>query len=82
MAVDGVVNSPSFIHLKTINGKKHYINSNYVVSVNPSRVDEDSSDIVMLNGQIYTVKETPEQLIGNRYIRDAKDGRAGINFLG
>lgn len=82
MAVDGVINSPSFINIKTIGDNKHYINSNFVVSVSPSKEIEGASDIVMLNGQTYTINDTPAQLIGNRYVRDAKEGRVGINLLG
>ena len=43
---------------------------------------ENSTDIVMLNGQIHTIKETPSQLIENRYRRDAQKGATVINLLG
>lgn len=82
MAVDGVISSPSFMYIKTIADNKHYINSNFVVSVSPSKEIEGASDIVMLNGQTYTINDAPTQLIGNRYVRDAREGKASINLLG
>ena len=82
MAVDGIINSPSFIKIRTVGDKERYINSNFVVSVEPNEQDDKMSDIIMLNGRVYSVKETASQLMENRYRRDARDGSTIINFLG
>ena len=82
MAIDGIITSPSFIKIRTVGEKEHFINSNLVVSIEQSEQDEKMSDIVMLNGKTYTVKETSTQLMENRYRRDVRNGASIINFLG
>lgn len=49
MDVKGIINAPAFVNIKTIGENKHYINSNMIVSVSPSKEIENASDIVMLN---------------------------------
>ena len=82
MAIDGIITSPSVIKIKTTDKKEHYLNSNLVVAYSPSEENDKMTDIVMLNGQKYTVNETPSQLVNARYIRDVKCGASVINFLG
>lgn len=82
MAIDGIITSPSVIRVKTVDQKEHYLNSNMVVAYSPSEDNEKMTDIIMLNGQKYTVKETPSQLVENRYRRDVRNGSYLINFLG
>ncbi len=82
MAIDGIVTSPSLIKIRTTDKKEHYLNSNLVVAYSPSEEEEKMTDIVMLNGQKYTVNETPSQLVTARYVRDVRNGSSLINFLG
>ncbi len=82
MAIDGILTFPPVIKVKTTDKKEHYLNSNMVVAYSPSENDEKMTDIVMLNGQVFTINETPSQLINARYIRDVKTGASLINFLG
>ena len=82
MAIDGIITSPSVIKIRTTDKKEHYLNSNLVVSYSPSEDDEKMTDIVMLNGQTFTVNETPSQLVNARYLRDVRNGSSLINFLG
>ena len=82
MAVDGIIQTPSLVKVRTIGDKEHYLNSNLIVSFSPSQDVENSTDIVMLNGQVHTIKETPSQLVENRYRRDAQKGATVINLLG
>ena len=82
MAIDGIINSPSLMRVKTIDKKTHYLNSNMVVAYSPSEDDENTTDIVMLNGQKYTVNDSVFQIIDARYSRDVRNGSSIINFLG
>lgn len=82
MAIEGIISSPSFVKIKTLGQKEHFLNSNLIVSFSPSQEVEGSTDIIMLNGQVHTVKETPSQLVENRYRRDARNGASVINLLG
>lgn len=82
MAIDGILTFPPVIKVKTTDKKEHYLNGNMVVAYSPSKDDEKMTDIVMLNGQTYTVNETPSQLINARYSRDVRNGSNIINFLG
>ena len=82
MSVDAIITSPSIIRIKTTDKKTHYINSNMVVAYSPSEEDETKTDMVMLNGQKFTINETPSQLIETRYSRDVRNGSSIINFLG
>lgn len=82
MAIDGIINSPSLMRVKTIDKKTHYLNSNMVVAYSPSEDDENKTDIVMLNGQKYTVNDSVFQIIDARYSRDVRNGSSIINFLG
>ena len=82
MAIDGIVTSPSLIKIRTIDKKEHYLNSNLVVAYSPAEKSENMTDIFMLNGQKYTVNETPSQLVTARYVRDVRNGSSLINFLG
>ena len=63
MTIEGIISSPSVIKVRTDDNKEHYLNSNMVVAYSPSLDNEKMTDIVMLNGQVFTVKETPSQLI-------------------
>lgn len=82
MAIDGIITSPSVIKIRTTDKKEHYLNSNLVVSYSPSEDNEKMTDIVMLNGQTFTVNETPSQLVNARYLRDVRNGSSLINLLG
>ena len=82
MAIDGIINSPSLMRVKTIDKKTHYLNSNMVVAYSPSEDDENKTDIVMLNGQKYTVNDSVFQIVDARYSRDVRNGSSIINFLG
>ena len=82
MTIEAVITTPSVIKIRTADKKEHYINSNMVVAYSPSEDNEESTDIVMLNGQTYTINETPSQLINARYCRDVKNGTSLINLIG
>ncbi|MBQ8886749.1 MAG: hypothetical protein IJY61_03515 [Candidatus Gastranaerophilales bacterium] len=82
MTIEGIITSPSFIKVKTVGEKERFLNSNFILSVEPNEQDEKMSDIVMLNGKTYTIKETSTQLMENRYRRDVRNGASIINFLG
>ena len=82
MAVDAIINIPAFLKVKTTGNKQHFLNSNLVVSFSPSISEEKATDILMLNGDRYTIKETPDQLIDNRYRRDANKGTSVFNLIG
>ena len=52
-------NTPALIKIRTKDDKKeHFINSSMIVAFESSKKDEDT-DIVLLNGKIYTIKGTP-----------------------
>ena len=82
MAIDGIINSPSLMRVKTIDKKTHYLNSNMVVAYSPSEDDENKTDIVMLNGQKYTVTDSVFQIVDARYSRDIRNGNSLFNLIG
>ncbi|MBQ8634996.1 hypothetical protein IJ425_02450 [bacterium] len=81
MAIEGIIQSPSLVKIRTIGEKEHFLNSNLIVSFSPSQEAEGLTDIVMLNGQVHTVKETPNQLVENRYRRDVARGSSVLNLI-
>ena len=81
MNIDGIINSPSLMRVKTIDNKTHYLNSNMVVAYSPSEDDENRTDIVMLNGQKFTVYDSVSQIVDARYSRDVRNGTSIFNLL-
>ena len=81
MNIDGIINSPSLMRVKTIDQKTHYLNSNMVVAYSPSEDDENKTDIVMLNGQKFTVYDSVSQIVDARYSRDVRNGTSIFNLL-
>lgn len=81
MNIDAIINSPSLMRVKTIDNKTHYLNSNMVVAYSPSEDDENKTDIVMLNGQKFTVYDSVPQIVDARYSRDVRNGTSIFNLL-
>ena len=73
-------NTPTLVKIRTKNDKKeHFINSSMIVAFEPSKKDEDT-DIVLLNGKIYTIKGTPAHH-AESYRQDYNQGNSILNLL-
>ncbi len=73
-------NNPTLVKIRTKDDKKeHFINSSMILAFEPSKKEEDT-DILMLNGEIYTIKGTPAHH-AESYREDLKKGNTILNLI-
>lgn len=78
MDINNVITSPALAKIKTVNGKEHFVNSQMIVSLSPAE-SEGNTDMLMLNGQTYTLKGTPSHF-AEQYRMENKSGGVILNM--
>lgn len=78
MSINNVMISPTLAKIKTIGDKEHYINSQMIVALSPAE-SEGNTDMLLLNGNTYTLKGTPAHY-AEQYRMENKSGGVLLNM--
>ncbi|MBE7704907.1 MAG: hypothetical protein E7Z90_03725 [Cyanobacteria bacterium SIG29] len=78
MSIQNIIATPTLAKLKTTDGKNPYINTQMIVSIEKGE-NNNETDLLMLNGQKFTLTNTPEHFVSN-YQNDCKKTASVLNL--